>query len=238
MMKRIGFYISVVVNICLLLILGYVILKKTDFPQRWEANRNHRIYVPERTDNDCVVSWTTSIRQLNYEADVVFFGNSITEGGNWQPQFSDVKIVNLGYIGEDTKGMLRRVVQIQSLHPKKVFIMAGINGLKYQTMDEFQTNYSHLIDSVRKALPQCEIYLESILPVTSKSKFCSNDKIIKANQWIKDFAGKNSFVYVDLFSLYAVDNSLPESFSYDGVHLCENAYNIWYEEVKRWLKNE
>ena len=211
--------------------LYYVVFVRTDFPKRMIAKLKHEAYVPERADRDCVTSWNNCIEKLDMEVDVVFFGDSETAGGDFQKAFPKVKSINLGYIGEDVKGMLRRVEAIKAVKPKKVFLMAGINGLQQQTMEEFEYWYTALVDSIRNAMPEAELYIESILPVTGYSDYCDNEKIRNANHIVRKIADERGQTYVDLYSQYADDGALPDQMSYDGLHLTEEAYAIWYNAI-------
>ena len=161
------------------------------------------------------------------QADVVFFGDSETAGGDFQEAFPDVKSINLGYIGEDTKGMLRRVDAIAAVKPKKVFLMAGINGLKNQTMSNFEYWYSVLVDSIRNAVPDAELYVESILPVTASSDYCDNAKIREANAILRHLTSERNIHFIDLYDAYVNDGALPDDMSYDGLHLTDEAYSVW-----------
>ena len=230
-MKKGGIIISVLLNVVLIIALYYVAYMKTDFSKRMIAKIKHEAYIPERQDDCCVASWNNSISKLDMEVDVVFFGDSHTAGGDWQRAFPEVKSINLGYIGEDVKGMLRRVDAIAAVHPKKVFLMAGINGLKYQSLDDFEFWYAALVDSIRSAVPYAEVYIESILPVTCYSDYCDNDKIREANAIVQKIAANRNIPYIDLHSAYAQDGALPDAMSYDGLHLKQVAYEAWYESI-------
>lgn len=232
-MKKVGIIISILLNIVLVMALYYVAFVKTDFSKRMIAKINQEAYVPERSDNGCVDSWNNCVKKLDMEVDVVFFGDSHTAGGNWQRAFPVVKSINLGYIGEDVKGMLRRVDAIAAVHPKKVFLMAGINGLKYQSLDDFEFWYAALVDSIRSAVPDAELYIESILPVTSYSDYCDNGKIKEANAIVQKMAVERKIPYIDVYSTYAQDGALPDTLSYDGLHLKPEAYEAWYELIKK-----
>ena len=232
-MKKVGIIISILLNIVLITALYYVAFVKTDFSKRMMAKINREAYVPDRSDNGCVDSWNNCVKKLDMEVDVVFFGDSHTAGGDWQCVFPDIKSINLGYIGEDVKGMLRRVDAIAAVHPKKVFLMAGINGLKYQSLDDFEFWYAALVDSIRSAVPDAELYIESILPVTSYSNFCDNEKIIEANAIVQKIAAERNIPYIDVYSAYAQDGALPDAMSYDGLHLKPEAYKAWYELIKK-----
>ena len=235
-MKKMLIILSVVLNVVLIAALYYVVCVKTDFSKRMMAKIKHEAYMPERVDQDCVNSWNNCISKLDMEADVVFFGDSETAGGDWQKAFPDVKSINLGYIGEDVKGMLRRVDAIKAVKPKKVFLMAGINGLQQQTMEDFEFWYAALVDAIRNAVPDAELYIESILPVTSYSDYCDNSKIREANTILQRMAIERNIPYIDVYSAYAQDGALPETMSYDGLHLTEDAYSIWYNAIKEYIE--
>lgn len=229
-------YISLLLNLLLAGALVYIGCFRTDYIRRVCVHLSGNPYVPERADNDCVESWNNCIQQLNYQVDVVFFGDSITEGGDWQDALPDYKVVNMGYVGEDTRGMLRRVNAVASLKPRCVFLMAGINDLHSRKIEDFKESYIWLVDSLLKAMPQMVLYLESILPVSEASDYCENEVIKHANLFIQNVAGEHNLKYVDLFSMYAVDGALPELITYDGLHLRETAYEPWYHRIRFLLK--
>lgn len=187
-----------------------------------------------RDDKECVMSWNNCLKKLDMQADVVFFGDSHTAYGDWQRAFPEIKSINLGYMGEDTKGMLRRVEVIQSVHPRKVFLMAGLNGLGEQSASEFESAYCALVDSIQSAVPEAVLYIENILPVNDDVYL--NKKVINANRIIQKIAEERKLTYVDLYSLYAVNSELPTDVTHDGVHLKTEAYDLWYESVNPFIR--
>jgi len=232
-MRKALIILSVVLNVVLAVALYYVACVKTDFSKRMMAKIKHEAYVPERQDGCCVESWNNCIEKLDMEVDVVFFGDSETAGGNFQKAFPEVKSINLGYVGEDVKGMLRRVETIKTVKPKKVFLMAGINGLRNQTMEEFEYWYAALVDAIRREVPEAELYIESILPITSYSDYCENAKIREANAILQRMAAERNLHYINVYEAYAQDGALPDAMSYDGLHLTEEAYELWYEAIRK-----
>ena len=191
-----------------------------------------------RGDYWCIRGWTNTLNKLSYDADVVFFGNSITCGGNFQDYFPDIKICNLGYPGDNMDGMMFRIGQVKAVTPEKVFVMAGINGLKYQTEEVFERKYQCMVDSIIKVVPQAEIYLQSILPVNHSMRRggTSSEKIIKSNETIARIANRSNCIYVDLWSLYEKDGEMPKELTRDGVHLFPEAYDRWAEEIKKYIE--
>ena len=89
---------------------------------------------------ECLKGWTNSLYSLRDTVDIVFLGNSITYGGLFEAEFSDKRICNLGYPSDDLCGMTERINQVMALHPAKVFLMGGINGLTNQDLNISKTN--------------------------------------------------------------------------------------------------
>ena len=53
--------------------------------------------------------------------DIVFLGNSITDGGEWTEMFADQKVKNRGISGDITPGLLNRLDEVYNRKPAKVF---------------------------------------------------------------------------------------------------------------------
>ena len=169
----------------------------------------------------------------------MFFGNSITYWGTFSQAFPAKKVANLGYPGDDLDGMIRRVEAIKAVNPDQVFVMAGINGLRDMPLVDFSFKYSRLVDSIARAVPFARIYLQSILPVSwcKEQQRGSNIKIKDANMLISNIAKSNSYTYIDLFSLYASNEVMPDSLTFDGIHLRREAYARWFDKLKSFIGN-
>lgn len=61
--------------------------------------------------------------------DIIFLGNSITDGGEWSELFADLSIKNRGISGDNSAGVLNRLDEVYSRHPVKVFLLIGTNDL-------------------------------------------------------------------------------------------------------------
>jgi lysophospholipase L1-like esterase len=62
-------------------------------------------------------------------AEVVFIGDSITEGGEWTEFFPNLKVSNRGVGSDKTSDVLKRIDSIISVTPNTAFIMLGINDI-------------------------------------------------------------------------------------------------------------
>lgn len=179
-------------------------------------------------------SWTNCIEQLDLDVDVAFFGDSITYGGEWSSYFPQVTVINLGYAGDNLINMQSRVEQLSSVKPEKIFIMAGINGLKYYGIGKTIEYYDELLALVEEELPEADIYIESILPVTEEKEenYGKNEIIVKCNTQLRALADQKGIIYIDLWSLYEKDGMMNPDYTSDGVHLQKDAYAIWVEEIE------
>jgi len=241
MKKKSTFLIlSLLLNILLLGAVFYIGAIKTNFFSRmgnrlglWEMNPKHRV------DYWCIQGWNNSFQKLGVDFDVVFYGNSITRGSDFREYFPSVSICNLGYPGDNMDGMMLRIPSIQGVHPKKVFVMAGINGLHLQPKDVFTEKYDKLVSALCDSLPGTQIFLQSILPVnnTDFGKYVGdNDKIKWANTVIEQIAENHNCTYVDLFNEYAVNDEMPKELSRDGVHLLPHAYEKWARVIEPYFQ--
>ena len=231
--------LSLVANVLLLVGIYFIGSVKTNFFKRIGNRMGICEMDPkDRGDYWCIQGWTNTLEKLNYDADVVFFGNSITRGGSFQKYFPNVKTCNLGYPGDNMDGMMFRVEQIKAVKPEKVFVMAGINGLQVQTNDVFESKYQRMVDSIKSKVPDAEIYLQSILPVNHNMMkgVAGSEKIEQANDIIKTIAQYSSCVYIDLWALYEKDGEMPKELTRDGVHLKPEAYERWMEEIRKYIE--
>ena len=61
--------------------------------------------------------------------DIVFLGNSITDGGEWAELFNNRHVKNRGISADRSGWLLDRLDPIINGHPKKLFLMIGTNDL-------------------------------------------------------------------------------------------------------------
>ena len=65
----------------------------------------------------------------NTQDEIIFLGNSITDGCEWSELFQDLRIKNRGISGDITEGVLQRLKEVTESKPSKVFIMIGVNDI-------------------------------------------------------------------------------------------------------------
>ena len=175
--------------------------------------------------------------QLNAEKNrVVFMGNSITDA--WikvNPAFfnSHPNYLDRGIGGQTTPQMLIRFRQdVIDLHPKVVLILAGINDIAGNTgpssLGMIEDNLASMAQLAKAN--SIKVILCSVLPAYTipwRQGIEPIQKIIDLNKWIKEFASKNNFIYLDYYSAM-VDGrkGLPANYSKDGVHPTAEGYAV------------
>lgn len=183
-------------------------------------------------------SWETCLKKMDCRADVVFFGDSIVQGGNFHLAFPEYKIVNLGLGGDTLSGMCGRVSTVQALQPQKVFCLGGINGLTDWNGKMSLKTYRRLLTQLREKLPFAEIYVHSLFPVTKSRErgLCKNSTILWFNREVEKMAKEMGINYIDIHSRYVMEGVMnPAYCQKDGLHIANAGYALWYEELKAYL---
>ena len=240
--NRRGLVVTVVLSLVanVVLLTGIVLMdSKTHFFKKMgNALGLCELSPKNRDDYWCIQGWTNTLKKMDYDADVVFIGSSQTCGGKFQEYFPNVKTCNLGYPGDNMSGVMLRAKQVRAVHPEKVFVLTGINGLQRKSEKTFERQYQRMVDSIKSAVPQAEIYLQSVLPVNHSMRkgIASSEKIIESNAIIAKIAARSNCVYVDLWSLYEKDGEMPKELTRDGVHLFPEAYDRWADEIKKYIE--
>jgi len=173
-------------------------------------------------------------------ANVVFLGDSITEGGLWNELFPGVNVVNRGIGGNTTGEVLSRIDQVFKLKPEKLFLMIGVNDLNRQLGPNVaKSNYIKIFDLIDKNIPGTEIYIQSVLPVNDDWKRIDNTHIPTLNVELKNHAIQRGYTYIDLHSVFSDSNGrLLRNLSNDGIHLLGSGYELWRKKIVSYLSDE
>jgi acyl-CoA thioesterase I len=176
------------------------------------------------------------------EPRVVFMGDSITEGWgqsgvpaapNHAEFFPGKPYVNRGISGQTTAQMLVRFRQdVIDLKPKVVVILAGINDLAENTgkttLEAIEDNFASMSEIARAN--GIRVVLSSVLPASDFRWHPGLEpapKVKALNAWLKDYATKNNFIYVDYYTPMAnAEGGLKAELSPDGVHPNKAGYEM------------
>lgn len=176
--------------------------------------------------------------------DIIFLGNSITDGGEWTEMFADLKIKNRGISGDITAGVLNRLDEVYNRKPAKVFLLIGTNDLARNiSPDSVLKNIFWIASLLKEKSPQTKLYVQSIFPVNEKfGKFSGHTskkpQIIETNRFLWNYAPQYGYYYKDVFSaLTDSTGRLNTAYTNDGLHLTGAGYIKWKEAINNEVYN-
>lgn len=112
----------------------------------------------------------------------------------------------------------------------KIYIELGINEIG-GNVDAFIQRYGGMIDTIRAAEPNADIYILSVLPVTRAKSQAGSFNMTRVNLYnaaLYQLAAEKQCYYMDVCSAFlGGDGYLPASWSSDGVHLQGKYYSVW-----------
>lgn len=185
----------------------------------------------------------TLFEELEVDSDdILFVGNSITDGGEWYELFNDPNVKNRGISGDTTYGVYDRISTLLKGYPKKIFLLIGINNVpKGESAETIADGIHNIVKKIKSESPSTKIYLQSVLPVNPElNKFqghTSRWKMIPdINVIIKKIAKKEGAKYIDLYSHFVNDEGkMNLKYTNDGLHLLGKGYLLWRDVVKSYV---
>jgi len=178
------------------------------------------------------------------ENEIIFLGNSITEGGDWKRLFPNKNVINRGISGDVTDGILFRLNEVTASQPKTIFLMIGTNDLaRGRSIDYVIEGTEQIIEQIKKDAPNTTIYLQTILPVNPNvgKKFSghkSNQQIIlQTNSRLQQLSLKYAIAFIDLHRAFRnKKGELKSKYTYDGLHLSNKGYHRWKSVLNKYIR--
>ncbi len=184
---------------------------------------------------------------LNYFDDALFLGDSLADGFyDYQSttgiramafftnrSLQPISFINGNYVtvhGYDTS--INAIETIKELSPKKIYIILGTNAMNLSD-EQFLADYSALIDELKIAVPDCTIYINSLMPTTAEKSaedsIYSPDRISNLNNSLAKIASQKSVYFLNIYEIFAVEGGhLNPDLAYsDGIHLTPTGYKNW-----------
>lgn len=221
--------------LCILLsaTIGVLYVKKAT-PQRLLSKLGFKF--PAET-NWTLESWNSSLEQLDYDSDIIFIGDSLTRGENFQERFPEKKIINLGISGDTLSGISKRSFVISGLTPEMIFIEGGVNSLGSSSVDALAALYDSMIVEIMADNPGDEMFIQSVLPISNKNQTggLTNENIVKLNAKLQEIAEKHGVTYIDVYSAYVLNGEMNPEYTKDGVHLKDEYKYIWLDILAEYI---
>lgn len=188
---------------------------------------------------------TNTGNKKEFGSNVAFIGDSRTQAFLMYAGLKDVKdYTNIGLMVDtaitkkfitDSRGEKITILDdLEYSNIDTVYIMLGINELGWVYSSIFIQKYEELIDKIHEIKPNCEVIVQSIIPVTKTKSdndaIYNNPKIVEYNKLIKEMADRKNIQYIDLVPVLAdAYGNLPEDASTDGIHLNKEYCLKWLD---------
>ncbi|WP_300749196.1 GDSL-type esterase/lipase family protein [uncultured Alistipes sp.] len=176
--------------------------------------------------------------------DIVFLGNSITDGCEWNELLGNPRIKNRGINGDRTGWMLDRLDPIIAGQPRKLFLLIGTNDLAANIPpEEVLANIRKIVERFQSEAPRTKLYVQSVFPVNDAFKKYAakhgrhDADIVTVNKGLQALCKEKGIVYIDLWTPLADENGkLDKAYTNDGLHLMGEGYLVWRDVVKPYVK--
>lgn len=175
--------------------------------------------------------------------DIVFVGNSITNGGEWSELSGNKRLKNRGISGDISAGVYDRLESVTRGRPAKIFLMIGVNDISRNiSCETISSNIEKIVLKIKADSPRTDIYLQSVLPVNrDMQQFPEHMKpgmIEELNRRIAELAVRHGTVWIDLYPEFveAGTDKLAPEFTNDGLHLMGEGYIRWMELIEPYIR--
>ncbi|MGG4343305.1 GDSL-type esterase/lipase family protein [Paenibacillus lautus] len=163
----------------------------------------------------------------------VFFGDSITEGLSFHDVLKEENV--LAGAGKTAEFALEDMDELTKRAPEHIFIHLGSDDILWPTDNPkaySMKNYAKLIGTIKEKLPQAQITLLSVTPVTRKAEELEPryKNINDYNQGIRELAEKENIGFVDLSPVFSNDSD--DLYDSDGIHFKPEFYTRMLDLLK------
>ena len=157
--------------------------------------------------------------------DIVFLGDSITEGAEWNELFPDLPVRDRGISGDTTAGVLARLDTITASRPAAVFLLVGTNELA-PSLDPAPSlaRQREILERIRRESPDTRVFVQSLLPRAATYR----ERVEGYNRALRGICHEAGVVFIDLYPAFlAPDGSLRDELTFDELHLTGAGYRVW-----------
>lgn len=159
----------------------------------------------------------------DFYADAVIAGDIFVEGIGLYVDIDDKKLV-FDSTWTTGKAENNAVNKIKATGASKVILEIGINDLNYEgrTTQKIYEDYTSLVNAIKAALPNAQIYVVSVFPISSgreskSTNYIKNSEIAVLNGML---SGMDGVKYIDVYS------SLIDGTGYLDANLTTNGLSI------------
>lgn len=182
---------------------------------------------------------------IKEKSSIIFIGDSMIEGGKWSEYFSNSNVINRGIVGDNTEGMSNRFDEIVHAKPAILFLSGGVNDISQNVKTkDIVANFRYMIRRIKEQSPNTVVYLQSAFPINNsfgryKRLIGKEQKVVELNKALKKLASQEKITFIDNYPIYldADGKTLKAESTNDGLHLKPEAYLLWAEALRKYIKD-
>ena len=181
----------------------------------------------------------TDIKKMNGNINLVFVGDSITDGWRgggkavWQKHFAPYKALNLGISGDRTEHVLWRMKngELDGYKARLFVIMIGTNN-GGDSAPDVAAGVEAIVKEIKEKQPQAKILLLAIFPRSEKPEpgRLKNEEVNTLLAKMDD--GGKTLKYLDIGDKFLnPDKSMSKDIMGDFLHPSPKGYDIWAKAI-------
>ena len=215
-------WIIIGISALVLLVLGVVLFFTVIQPWLQQVQWNKMI--AEYRQNKMTQYQQENEKYGDYEVEVAFLGDSLTDGYDLQKYYPQYITANRGIGGDTTFDLEGRLqMSVYDLKPQVVVMLIGANN-----PETMRQNYEDILIGLKTNLPKTKVILLSMTAMGGEHWGKKNPQAAYNNVSIQLLAEKYGFTFVDLFSpLYDVSiGEVYDGYTTDGGHFTPEGYTV------------
>ncbi len=175
--------------------------------------------------------------------DIIFLGNSITNGAEWAELFNNKHVKNRGISGDICAGVYDRLDYLTKGQPKKIFLLIGINDVnRGSSAEEITEGIEKIVLKIKQDSPRTRVYVQSLLPMNKtlgmfQSHTSKGDVVLKINELLLSKTESWGAEFINLYPHFVDSETGLMNIKYtnDGLHLLGEGYLLWVRLMKKYI---
>lgn len=184
---------------------------------------------------DKLLSTKFSEEEINYLHNCAFLGDSTCLGYCRYGFIADDRVFGNGGVAArniHTHTFTQKGREVDFLTALKntgcteLYFLMGMNDVRIVSADEYKKFYSDMLREVREAIPEANIHILSVTPITEYSDFYPNERLGLLNDKLREISAEEEYIFIDTASAVRNEKGFlrDELCSGDGIHMVPDAY--------------
>lgn len=186
------------------------------------------------------------VRQAQAGAEVMFLGDSITEGWRyggasvWKKDFAPLGAANFGISSDRTQNVLWRIQHGElnaALPPKVVVLLIGVNNITSDPPSHVSAGVAAILREIAERAPKARVLLLGIFPFREKADDPMRQKVRDANALLAKLSDGKRVHFLDFGDRFLEkDGSISSRIMRDYLHPGARGYEIWADAIREPLR--